>query len=184
MLQNLKYCLDLSQALRLAAGPARVVIDGLDGIYESPPTQAASLIAQQAAVSEGRLRVLITSQQMELARVTRSLAEHSSPPPEIVAIDNLDDADVARVVSAHADLTRVVVGGQLLGVRRRPKLPGAVLRVGPLGGELLATLADENRRSTTLVGALELCSGQEVLALTPLPKPHTNPDELHPRPWT
>jgi hypothetical protein len=135
--------LGLEEVLRLGAGDARVVIDGLDRVFESSPFEAAARLAQQAEASDGRLRLLVTGQEMALSRVTQALAQHSSPTPSIVAIGNLDDADVAAVVRKHAGLTRVVVGGQLIGVLRRPKLLDAVLRAGPVGGEVLAGLADE-----------------------------------------
>ncbi len=80
---------------------------------------------------------------MALSRVTQALAEHSSPTPSVVVISNLDNDDVAAVLREHADLTRVVVGGQLIEVLRRPKLLDAVLRAGPVGGEVLAALSDE-----------------------------------------
>ena len=135
--------LDLLDVLRLAAGDVRIAIDGLDRAYDSAPAQVASLIASEAAESGGRLRVLIPCQEMELARLTRALAERSSPALEIVAMGNLDDEDVARVVRARPDLTRVVVAGQLVGVLRRPKLLDAVLRAGPVQSELLTQLQDE-----------------------------------------
>lgn len=135
--------LDLPEVLALAAGDARVVVDGLDRVFDPTPFEAAALLARQAQASGGRLRLLVTVQEMAVARVTQALAEHSSPTPALVAISNLDNADVAAVVREHADLTRVVVGGQLIEVLRRPKLLDAVLRAGPIGSETLAAISDE-----------------------------------------
>ena len=85
----------LTEALALAPGPVRVVIDGLDRSYGQANFAAAAAIGRLAAANAGRIRLLFTSQQMELGRVSEQLAVANGPRFELVEIANLDPNDVA-----------------------------------------------------------------------------------------
>jgi hypothetical protein len=135
--------LGVSKVLGLAPRPVRVVIDGLDRSYRPEHFAAAAAIARDAGQSDGHLQVLITAQQMELARVSRRLAEANAPAAKTVSMGDLDDADVAAVLLEQPQLARVALGGQLQTVLRRPKLLDLVLRAGVGSAESLEQITDE-----------------------------------------
>jgi len=134
----------LAEILTLAPGEVRVVIDGLDRCYELENFSAAASLATLAAESEGRIRLLFTSQQMELPRVGGQITEANGPRFEIVAIDDLQQSDVQLVLQAEPELAKIAVSGQLHSVLRRPKLLDLLLRASRGSEQLLSQVSDES----------------------------------------
>jgi hypothetical protein len=131
-LQGVNHGLRLSRpvtaVLAAARKPVRVVVDGLDRAHAPAPFDATAALARLAAQSRGRAQVVVTCQQMELARVTAKVREANAPGGyEFVSIGDLDDADVSLALTAEPALAELAVAGQLRGVLRRPKLLDLVL---------------------------------------------------------
>jgi hypothetical protein len=132
----------LLDVLSLAPGPVRIVIDGLDRSYTPAPFRTAAAISRRAADSDGRIAVVITTQQAELPRVSEQLVTANAPTPKRVALSNLDTDDLQQVLAAAPQLAQVVIGGQLVGVFRRPKLLDLLLRAAA-AGDPLESVTDE-----------------------------------------
>ena len=133
----------LADVLLLTPGSTRVVVDGLDRAYAPDLFAAAAAIARAASASDGRLQLLITSQQMELRRVARQLADSNGPSGAVAQMANLDDDDVRIVLERHPQLQKLAVAGQLESVLRRPKLLDLVLRAASGGEPVLQLVTDE-----------------------------------------
>ena len=158
----------LETVLSLAPDPVRVVIDGLDRSYRPAHFAAAAALARLADQSGGRIQLLITAQQMELARLSRQLAEINGPRATSVAIGDLDDADVGTVLREQPQLARVAVGGQLQSVLRRPKLLDLVLRAIGSSAETVVGITDEAAVAALwwehfVLGAAGAAARQELL---------------------
>lgn len=131
---------DLEEVLTLAPGEVRVVVDGLDRVYADEPFAATAALARLAVATNGRIRLLITSQQPELSRVYERLAQANGPQATPLVMEDLSDADVIQVTREHPDLAAMVVAGGLRGVLRRPKVLDLVLR---MPGTTVAGIRDE-----------------------------------------
>jgi hypothetical protein len=132
----------LLDVLNLASGSVRIVIDGLDRSYTPEPFRVAAAISRRAADSDGRMAVMITSQQAELPRVSEQFATANAPTSKRVALSDLDSDDLQQVLAAAPQLAQVVLGGQLVGVFRRPKLLDLLLRAAA-AGDPLESVTDE-----------------------------------------
>jgi len=130
------------EVLSLAPGPVRIVIDGLDHAYTPEPFRAAAGICRRAADCDGQITVVLTSQQAELPRIGEQLATANAPSPGRVALLNLDADDLQVVLAASPQLAQVVIGGQLVGVFRRPKLLDLLVRAAE-AGDPLESVTDE-----------------------------------------
>ncbi len=126
----------------LAPRRVRIVIDGLDHAYTPEQFRAAAGICRRAADSDGRIAVVITSQQAELPRISEQLATANAPTPGRVALLNFDAGDLHVVLAASPQLAQVVIGGQLVGVFRRPKLLDLLVRAAE-AGDPLESVTDE-----------------------------------------
>lgn len=132
----------LIEVLSLAPGPVRIVIDGLDHAYTPEPFSAAAGICRCAADSDGRIAVVITSQQAELPRISEQLATANAPTSGRAALMNFGAEDLQVVLAASPQLAQVVIGGQLVGVFRRPKLLDLLVRAAE-AGDPLQSVTDE-----------------------------------------
>ena len=132
-----------SEVLTLAPASVRVVIDGLDRSFNPGHFAAAAALARAAHTSDARVQVLMTSQQMELPRVSRQLMQVNAPPTTNVPMQDLDDADVAQVLREQPHLARVAVGGRLESVLLRPKLLDLILRAAAGSEAVLQRITDE-----------------------------------------
>ncbi|MGO9790236.1 MAG: hypothetical protein ACLP8S_12290 [Solirubrobacteraceae bacterium] len=137
--------LALPDLLRLTPRPTYIVLDGLDRSFSSASFAAAGQLAELASTSEGSVRILITCQQMELARIVRHMLEHGAPSQAAsVLIRDLDEDDVRLVLQSRTELQRTAIAGRLVGVLARPKLLDLVLRASDAAtSDLLGDLRDE-----------------------------------------
>jgi hypothetical protein len=137
--------LPLPELLMLAPRPTYIVIDGLDRSFSSASFAAAGQLAALASNAQDKLRILITCQQMELARVVRQMLTHGAPAQAArVLITDLDADDVRLVLQSRPELRRTAVAGRLVGVLARPKLLDLVLQASEATTpDLLGDLPDE-----------------------------------------
>jgi hypothetical protein len=124
------------EVLSLAPGRVWIVIDGLDRAYTLEPFRATAGICRRAADSDGQITIVITSQQAELPRVSEQLATANAPALGRLVLTNFDAEDLQVVLAASPRLAQVVIGGQLVGVFRRPKLLDLLVRAAEAGDQL------------------------------------------------
>jgi hypothetical protein len=146
-LSNLAHRLQLQQGLsrilELSATPIRIVIDGLDRSYEAVHFEATALLAGLAEASNGKVKMVVTAQQMESQRVGARLRDANAPVWRLALIGDLDEADLQIVQEAEPRMHELAVKGSLHSLFRRPKLVDVVLRAGEAAEGGLIEVGDE-----------------------------------------
>lgn len=120
--------LAVDDVLALGQRPVRVVVDGLDRIYDSEAHASVAALARIAAESGGHIQVLVTSQTFSLDRTAALVGQAGAPTHETVLIGDLDDDDVAIALRERPELQRLLLQGELRQILRRPKMLQVVLR--------------------------------------------------------